>query len=318
MARSHLFRPRTPVALGTILGVVLLLAGCSSSASTNSQPTATSTATATATSTATAVPTIAPSVITACFGTNVTAAQVTRSGDFLFTQLQVGGLSYPAVMLPDGTSTSKPYKVTSAGPSAYTTDFPNSPITNPAMSERGGGFSFAVCNISAATTHVLQSLSAKLTSFTAYTGSLSEWQACNGAMNSHHNVTGGGCGGGIAGCNCFHAKFPNNSAVGTQEVMTQTDTMLNNPGDNLAKLPFSLAPGKSVALFVGMDTPQPAGQYGFSFSLQFDGTPVVSPNSPVVLLAPVAHEWGGLACQAPSFLAQITPTNPESYSICTK
>jgi hypothetical protein len=317
MVRFPLFRPRTLVVLSAILGVVLLLAGCSSSASTNSQPTATSAATATAT--ATAVPTVAPSVITACFGPNVKASQVVLSGDFLFTQLQVGGLSYPSVMLPDGTPTSKPYKLTSAGPDDYATDFPNSPITNPAMAERGGGgFTFSVCNISPSAKHVLQSVSATLVSFTAYSGSLSEWQACNGALDSHHNFTGGGCGGAIAGCDCFHAKFPNNSAVGTQEVMTQTDTTLDNPGDNLAKLPFSLAPGKSVTLFVGMDTPQPAGQYGFSFSLQLDGTPVSSPNSPVVLLAPVAHEWGGLACQTPSFLAQITPTNPESYYICPK
>jgi hypothetical protein len=315
MARFPLFRPRTPAALGTILGLALLLAGCGGSSSTNSQPTATSTAT----STATTVPTVAPSVITACFGANVTAAQVTRSGDFLFTQLQVGGLAYPSVMLPDGTPITKPYKLTTTGPQAYPVDFPSSPITNPGMAERGGGgFTFAVCNISAGTTHVLQSVSATLVSFTAYTGSLSEWQACNGPLDSHHNFTGGGCGGAMAGCDCFHAKFPNNSAVGAQEAMTQTDTMLNNPGDNLAKLPFPLAPGKSVTLFVGMDTPQPAGQYGFSFSLQLDGTPVVSPNSPVVLLAPVAHEWGGLACQTPSFLAQITPTNPESYYLCPK
>jgi hypothetical protein len=294
----------------------MLVAGCGSSASTNAQSTATSIPTATSTATATAVPTVAASVITACFGSNVTAAQVTRSGDFLLTQLQVSGLAYPAVMLPDGTPITKPYKLTSAGPDDYATDFPNSPITNPAMPERGGGgFTFSVCNIGTAA-HVLQSVSATLVSFTAHAGSLSEWQACNGAMDSHHNPTGGGCGGAIAGCDCFHAKFPNNSAVGTQVAMTQTDAMLNNPGDNLAKLPFSLAPSKSVTLLVGMDVPLPAGQYAFSFGLTFDGTPVVSPNSPVVLLAPVAHEWGALACQTPSFLAQITATNPESYYIC--
>jgi hypothetical protein len=189
-------------------------------------------------------------------------------------------------------------------------------MTNPQMSSAGGGFVISVCNVSGSASHVLQAVSAKLVSFTAYNGALNEWQACNAPVDSHGNPTAGGCGGAVAGCDCFHTAFPDNSPVGTEESMTQTDDTLNNPGDHLAKLPFTLAAGKSIQFFAAMEVPKPAGQYGFLFNLQFDGTKVASPNSPVVLLAPVAHEWTGQACLKAPFMAQITPTNPESYYIC--
>jgi hypothetical protein len=302
---------------GVACALVALLAGCSSSASANiPAPTATTMATATATSTP--VPTVTPAQITACFGSGVTASQVTLSGDYLFEQLSLNGLTYPSVMLPDGTPTTKPYKLTGSGPSDYAVDFPTSPITNPEMDVSGGGFILNVCNVSSSKAHVLQAVSAKIASFTAYTNALNEWQACNAPIDSHHNPQPGGCGGAVALCDCFHASFPDNSPVGAEEVMTQTDASLNNPGDMLAKLPFTLAPGKSLHMAVGMAVPKPAGQYAFAFNLQFDGAKVASPTSPTVLLAPVAHEWTGQACLTSSLLSQITATNPETYYICPK
>jgi hypothetical protein len=90
------------------------------------------------------------------------------------------------------------------------------------------------------------------------------------------------------------------------------------PGDNLGKLPFTLNPGKSVTLSLGMDTP-PIGTYTFAFGFTFDGaSPIYSANSPHTLLAPVAHKWTGTACQQPALEAQITPTNPETYYICAQ
>lgn len=302
---------------GVTCALLLLLAGCSSSASAQVHaPTATTAATATAT--ATPIPTASPGQITACFGSGVTASQVTLSGDYLFEHLSLNNLTYPSVMLPDGTPTTKPYKLANPGPADYSVDFPTSPITNPEMDVSGGGFVLNVCNVSSSKSHILQAVSAKLVSFAAYGGALNEWQACNAPIDSHHNPQPGGCGGATALCDCFHASFPDNSPVGTEEVMTQTDASLNNPGDNLAKLPFTLAPGKSLQMAVGMAVPKPAGQYGFAFDLQFDGANVASPNSPIVLLAPVAHEWTGQACLKASFLAQIAATNPETYYICAQ
>jgi len=221
-------------------------------------------------------------------------------------------------MLPDGTPTNKPYRLTQSGPGAYSSDFPNSPVTNPALKEMGGGgFLLSVCNISASQAHVLQAVSAKITGFIAYSGHLSSWQACDGTMDSHHNLSGGGCGGGVASCDCFHATFPN-AAIGTVVSMTQTESSLENPGDNLGKLPFTLNPGKAVTLSLGMDTP-PVGEYTFAFGLSFDGgSAIFTGNSPNTLLAPVAHTWTGPACQQPALEAQITPTNPETYYICTQ
>ncbi len=298
---------------GLTCALLVLLAGCSSSANAQTPP---PTATSAATATATPVPTVAPAQITACFGSGVTASQVTLSGDYLFEHLSLNGLTYPSVMLPDGTPTTKPYKLTGSGPSDYSVDFPTSPITNPEMDVSGGGFVLNVCNVSSSKSHILQAVSAKLVAFTAYTNPLNEWQACNSPIDSHHNPQPGGCGGAVASCDCFHASFPDNSPVNTEVVMTQTDASLTNPGDNLAKLPFTLAPGKSLQMAVGMTTPKPAGQYGFAFDLQFDGANVTSPTSPTVLLAPVAHNWTGQACLNSSFLSQIAATNPETYYIC--
>jgi hypothetical protein len=115
---------------------------------------------------------------------------------------------------------------------------------------------------------------------------------------------------------CFHAVFPNASA-GTTVTMTQnTSTIPAPPSDTMGKLPFTLKPGKSIPLDLGMSTP-PTGTYTFAFGFTFDGTsPIYSPSSPATLLAPVAHNWTGAACQQPAFEAQITPTTPETYYIC--
>jgi hypothetical protein len=304
------------LALGLL--AALLLAGCASTGATKS-PTPTKTVAPTATATATPVPTVAQSTITACFGSNGgQIPQVVRSGDFLFAQIRLGFLAYPSVMLPDNTPTAHPYKLSTYGPAAYQADFPNSPITDPHLANTGGGFVVAVCNLSASQTHTLQAITSTISAFTAYGGQLNEYQGCDPTLTSHHQLIGGGCGGALAGCVCFHATFPNNATAGTTVTLQQTDDSLNAPGDHLGKLPFALAPGKALSLFASMDTPTAPGRYTFTFGMRFDNqtTPVPTPASPVVLLAPVAHQWTGMTCQQATLLAQITATNPESYYIC--
>ncbi len=303
-----------------LVAIVLVLGslGCS-------LPTTGGTTAAQATATATKAPTATPSptpvpaaLITKCFGASASqVGHVIASGDMLYTQPLMAFLSYPNVMLPDGTSLAKPYKLHNSGPDAYKIDFPTSPITNPSVSNEAGGFVFGVCNASAAQTHTLQALTGKITVFAGYAGQLSQWNGCDGTIDSHHQLAGGGCGGATALCMCFHAPFAANAGAGAEVTTTTIDDSLNNPGDHAGKLPFAMAPGQAFFAFLSMDKPTAAGQYTFIFGLQVDGKTSYSPASPSVLLAPVAHKWTGQACQSqPAMLAQITPTVPESYYIC--
>src|SRR5262249_7235790 len=147
------------------------------------------------------------------------------------------------VKLPDGTPLDKPFQVQG-------NTFTDSPITDPSMEEHGGGFEFGVCNLSKTRSHTLQSMTARIAALTAYSGSLSRWQACDDQMTSHHELTGGGCGGGLAGCICFRAVFSSSAVAGSEVDMVQTDASRNDPGDNLGKFPLALAPGKAIHLHV--------------------------------------------------------------------
>lgn len=300
--------------------LVVLVAGCGGSASAHSTSAApTATLVPTATPTATPIPTAPAGAFTACFHGNPSLqAPALQYGDLVISQLAMGGLSYPSVALPNTASPSAPFEVHGDGPATYAVDFPNSPVVNPSLTDHAGGFEIGVCNVSSTQAHVLQSVSAKLVSVTPYAGQLNEWMACDGVIDSHHQPTGGGCGGAIADCACFHAVFPDGAPAGTEVTMSQTGFALNNPGDGLAKLPLSLAPGTSVTLFLGMDKFKAATTYTLGFGFAFDGAPpMYAPTSPPILLAPNAHAWGALNClKQPSLLAQITPTNPETYYIC--
>lgn len=271
---------------------------------------------------ATLAPTTAPTatqvpaaLITKCFGSSASRmGAVIAAGDMLYSQPLMSGLAYPSVKLPDGTSLTQPYKLNSTFPS---TDFPNSPATNPAITYEAGGFTFGVCNASATKTHTLQALTVKITTFNGYSAQLNQWNGCDGTTDSHHQQTASGCGGAIAGCMCFHAPFAASATAGTEVTTSQADDSLNNPGDNAGKLPFAMGPGQEFLAYISMEKPAAAGQYTFIMGMQVDGQTSYTLGSPNVLLAPIAHKWTGLACQNNSaMLAQITPTNPETYYIC--
>lgn len=266
---------------------------------------------------ATAIPTASPADIANCFGAGTKASAVTRTGDMLILRGDLGGLTYPNVMLPTGTALSQPFKLNSYDNDIYGKNFPNSPVTNPSVeNEQGGSYTVSVCNISGSQTHVIQQVLAKLASFTAYAGQLSQWNLCDGTLTSHHALYGGGCGGAKAGCECFHATLPANTAVGTVLTVKQTGNSLNAPGDNAGTLPITVQPGKAVSFDIGFDMPAPAGMYTFQLGVIVDGTPLYGQATPAALYAPVAHAWKGTNCQHPAMLAQISPTNPETYYIC--
>lgn len=300
----------------------LVVAGCGQTttkggaASANGTTTPLATTVPTATTETTTMPPTPTGLLGQCFGYGADqAGTTTQVGDILFTQVRVGGLAYPFQKLPEGTDLAKPYKLASTGTDAI----PNSPITNPGLDGAGGGFMLGVCNTSATKTHTLQAVTAKISAFTAYSGQLSQWNVCDPTVDSHHTIGGGGCGGAIAGCMCFHAPFAASAGAGSEVTMTQTEDSLNTPGDHAGKLPLTLVPHKGFFLLAGMDKPSAAGTYTFTFGVRIDGQSTVlhAGASPVVLLAPVAHHWDGSGCQKnAAMLSQITPTSPETYYIC--
>jgi hypothetical protein len=318
--------------LGALGVVALALGACGSTSVVVTGTPAPKVPTATATKPApTASPTasVAVGVITACFGADAASLHVTQVGDLLFAPVTLGGLTYPSIMLPDGTPLTQPFKmahdnVPGAGGAGGYVDFPSSPLTNPALGNngsKGDGFVLRVCNVSGGARHVLQGVSVRIQSFTDYSSQLNQWNWCDGSLDSHHNPTAQGCGGAVAACTCFDAQFPAGApTVGETASATQTDGSLNAPGDGLANFPYVLAPGKAIGITVTLGAPGP-GRYVFTIGVRYDGgsSPIYAPTpAPEVLLAPVAHKWDGMTCMnTPALLSQITPTAPESYYICS-
>jgi hypothetical protein len=310
------------------LGAVALVLGACSSTSvvvtgtmTPKAPTATPTH---ALPTATATASVPSGVITACFGPGSASWHVTQVGDLLFAPVFLGPLSYPSIMLPDGTPLAQPFKMAHDNVNGYV-DFPGVPLTNPYISDNGSngsGFSFAVCNLSGMSRHSLQAISVRIDAFADYGNQLNQWNWCDGSIDSHHNPTAAGCGGAAAFCTCFHAAFPAGApSVGETAPATQTNSSLNAPGDGLAHFPFVLAPGKAITVLVTVEAPA-RGRFVFNIGVTYDGgaSPVYAPTpAPEILLAPVVHKWDGQTClNMPALLAQIVPTAPETYYVCSK
>jgi hypothetical protein len=105
--------------------------------------------------------------------------------------------------------------------------------------------------------------------------------------------------------------------VGTTAVATQSSAASSSgAGDSL---PASLKPNHSEGVNLGLTPPTAAGTYTFSYALTVDGaqtqlTQVMGP----ILLAPVAHKWGGQACSTNAEMLQQIPavTDPPPGYIC--
>ncbi len=302
---------RGVVATVGIVSMVAILAGCSPTASTAGvNPTSTPSPVASATAT------ISQAAWTTCFGSGYEANDgSTMSGDILMTPVTVSGHAYPAVMLPDGTPLTKPYQLHMDG----TTGLASGPMANPILSEgMGGGFHLGICNTSATQTYTITSIVATIAAFTPYSGQLSQWNPCDGEMDSHHQLSPSGCGGGGIGYTRFHAVFQGSVTAGASVEMRQTGYDLNAPGDGLGRrLPLALAPYAKMDFSLGMDAPAQAGSYAFTFSVRLQtGETLTTTKSTTILLAPVAHNWDGRSCNQSTFLSQITATNPETYYVC--
>ncbi len=308
---------RSVVATVGIVGMVIILAGCSPAASTaRAIQTSTPSPSPSATSTATATAPISAMAAAGCFGSGYAAhTTLTQVGDFLMTPVRLSGRAdyFQSVALPDGTPLTKPYQLQFDN----STGLASSTFSNPDLAEDTGGFTWALCNTSATKTYTVTAVLATIAAFTPYSGQLSQWNPCQGRMNSHHQLYSADCVSGGLRFPRFHAIFQGSPTAGASVEMRQTGFDLSVPGDGLGRLPLALAPRTVIRLYLGMDTPTQVGSYAFTFGVRLQtGETLTSANSPAMLLAPVAHSWDGNSCNQSAFLSQITPTNPETYYVC--
>jgi hypothetical protein len=296
----------------------MLLAGCSASSTMRVANGATPTTAAT-----TAMPTVG--VTPPPGGPCGSASTSTRAGDLLITNPYPGGSTYPSTKVPDGTPI-KPLQVR-YGSSSSGVALPGDPLTNPNLHEIvggfGGGYRIDVCNASATQAHTIQSVTARIDSFAAYSGALNEWGACAGAYDaSTKHSSGGGCGGGFyTACEYLHATFPAAAGSGTSVSAAQVGVGRNVAGDGAScpqfgALPVSLPPGGDLSILIGMSAPTASGTYAVAFGVTADAAAPAFVSAPRMLFAPAAHEWTGSACATPTMQSQIPAASSPTYYIC--
>jgi hypothetical protein len=309
---SHRRRPERPsslvVASAVLVGLVLALAGCGTTAATaTTGPTSTTPAT-----TPTPLTTVAPAqVAQACDSpahpAPVPDPAVLVGGLYVGALANLGNLTYPKAHLPEGTPL-KPLQVADEIP-----HLPSDAPTNPYLSE-AGGYVLVVCNGSDQP-HTIQGVAIRLDTLTPYVGQLNEWSFCAGAYSRAFGAGGSGCGGGPAEDEYVHGAFAPDAPTGT--VVSTTQSVVIHI-QRYGTLPWTLQHGETLLIDVGIVPPTAPGYYTFAFGIAIDGAaPVFAPVSPVTLLAPVAHEWSGSACLAPAMQSQIPPVvQPPTYYLC--
>ncbi len=292
--------------------IVLSLAGCGTAASGGG--TALSSPTVTATPAPTPIPTV--STAPASCGMSAGRSPIYHVGDLL---IQQGfALVYPSRKLPDGTPLA-PYSMPDPSDSAaLNARVPSDPPTNPDMQESPGGFLVTICNVSTTQSHVVMSVSARIDSFTPYTGALNVWNYCDGVY-SRSQPSATGCGGGLVTDEYLSANFPASASVGSTVSATQVGTgNSSGSGPDAEPLPVTLGPGQSLMLDVTVTVPAAPGIYGFSLGVAADSTaPAFAPAGQPALFAPVAHKWTAEACMTPAMQSQIpAATTPPTFYIC--
>jgi hypothetical protein len=249
----------------------------------------------------------------------------TRAGDLLISNPYPGGSTYPGVKIPDGTPP-QPLQVRYES-SSLGVALPSDPLTNPNLHEIvggfGGGFLITICNTSAAQAHTIQGVSARIDSFTPYSGALNEWGACAGAYDaSTKQNLGGGCGGAFyTACEYLHATFPSTAGAGASVTAAQVGVGRNVSGDGsscpqFGALPVLLPPGGELTIILGLNLPAASGTYAIAFGVTADAAAPAFVPAPQVLFAPATHEWTGNACTASAMQAQIPAATSPTWYIC--
>ncbi len=311
------------VALVVVL-LPLLLAACEGSTSRASAPPRVSTSDTGTSTPSRHEPTPAPSPGSADVGCAASryfmGIQPTRVGDLLVAAESSNFYGSGGVQLPDSAPLA-PYKV----PGRYYSSL----VSQGGLATASGaghypvGYVLAVCNNSATQARTIDGVYVRIDHLTPYAGHLNEF-ACGERAYTRSSVPGAsGCGG--AYDQHLQSVFPSQTAVGT--IMTATDVGNDSnysdingyPPARLGPLPETLGPHQGIVFRIEPVVPGASATYVFSFGLGIDGAgPVFGPTSYPVLIAPVAREWTGDACQASAMQQLIPPatTNSPTFYVC--
>ncbi|GEM_PF-1293186 len=183
------------------------------------------------------------------------------------------------------------------------------PRVNPSF---GTTLDITVCDASS-TAHNIQGFGVQIASFTAYSGILNTWPACD--FYQQGIVYPEGCDGAEVDDEYFSTNFSPTAGVGSVAQAKFTSAGQAQNGSQLPAIPFTLQPKSNLTNNMTLTAPSVVGSYEFAYSIKVDGlnTPfIIDPET--LLLDPAAHKWTGAACQASGMAAQI-PSDGASY-IC--
>ncbi len=199
----------------SLLAAVLALNACGSASASHASIKAT----------ATPVPTYyapAPTATASCASGGNGNAQYTPSnpvGGLLVSPLSNSGLQTSVYHITAGTAT-KPLEVADRRSNPGTDPI----LINPGLSAEDG-YLFIICNPSSAAI-TLQSISARIASFSPYSGPLAAWNPCaDGTYYApQQTALDGGCGGGFFADVLLQANFPTSAGVGATASGTQVNS----------------------------------------------------------------------------------------------
>lgn len=305
---------RTRVIVTATALLALALAGCGGAATARVAPTATRAAPTPTYPPYTPQPTAIPgSQLMTCadLASNLPQQplQHVRIGDAFVTQYK-NNLSFTIFQIP-GVDASKPLALTDPN-----TLSPTAIAVNPQL-QGASGYYFSLCDTSTTTAITVQAISVRIASFTPYTGALAAWDSCSDRYYdaSARQVSGGGCGGGLAVSDATQANFAANAGVGA----TVTAQQVNGMNGSITTIPFTaipVAPGHGFTFTAGITTPTTPGTYTFAIGVALDNAaPAYITMSAPVVIAPVTQKWTGQNCLAASMQSQI-PTSAQGDYIC--
>lgn len=164
-----------------------------------------------------------------------------------------------------------------------------------------------ICNSSSTQTHTISKIHMRIAAFTPYTAQLNAWDFCSGTYARPAGVTPG---------NCDRPGFSSDIALQSTFTTTTPGTVTDTTGN----YPILFPPNSLRTVGVTFTVPSTPGAYTFSLDATSDvGTLPYSGSTWPLLNAPIAHAWGGPACNTATMLAQIpAATNPPTPYICPK
>jgi hypothetical protein len=296
---------RTWITAALLIGLGLMMAGCTTSIDSNAVPLPTPTSftvTATPQPTATAVTDVAsPTTITS------TQRCSPAPGAFFLGDLAI---SKPTVlygfnadfMLPDGLSTTQPLTVTTQANGALVL---GSALQNRAVVQPVA-FLVDICNTSTVNIHHLGDFGVKLTSLTQYLGQLNVLNGC-ATLYAGANSIGGECASGYSPDVEESFQFAANATA------SATVTQSLAPG-------ASVLPGQDIGVSFGIHPPSTTAIMTFQLGLGIDGQPIIYPAGLITqqaINAPIARRWAGSYCSVAQMLSQIPSTIPaDTYYVC--